>query len=97
MGDLRIAYRVIIRKRERRRRLGRRQINVKTDLKEIECGCVDWIHLAWDRDQIMSLLAVGHLHRKFKRNFKSEKQFNQSYPIAAYEYKYIQWNLRCRT
>jgi hypothetical protein len=25
--------------------------NIRMDLREIDCGCVDWIHLALDRDQ----------------------------------------------
>jgi hypothetical protein len=36
-----------------RRRWGN---NIKTDLQEIECGCMDWIELARDRDRWRALV-----------------------------------------
>jgi len=38
-----------------RRRL-RQEGNIKTELKEIGCEVVDWIHLAQDRDQWQALV-----------------------------------------
>jgi hypothetical protein len=37
-------------KRPVRRLRHRREDNIKMDLREIGFGCVDWIHLAQDRD-----------------------------------------------
>jgi hypothetical protein len=34
----------------------RREDNIKMDLTEIGCGCMDWIHLAQDRDRCRALL-----------------------------------------
>jgi hypothetical protein len=32
------------------------EVDIKMDLKEIEWGCMDWIHLAKDRDQWQNLV-----------------------------------------
>jgi hypothetical protein len=32
--------------------------NTKTDLREVGCGCVDWIGLAQDRDRWRALVSV---------------------------------------
>jgi hypothetical protein len=49
MGERRGAYRVLVGKPEGRRPLGRPrhrwENNIKTDLREVGCGCVDWIGL----------------------------------------------------
>jgi hypothetical protein len=46
--------------REGKRQLGRprrrREDNNKVDLQEVECGCVDWIELAQDRDRWRELV-----------------------------------------
>ena len=37
--------------------------NIKMDLQELECGCMDWIKLAEDRDRWQALVnAVMNLH-----------------------------------
>jgi hypothetical protein len=54
MGERRVAYRVLVGTPEGRRPQGRPrhrwEENIKTDLREVGCGCVDWIGLAQDRD-----------------------------------------------
>jgi hypothetical protein len=60
MGEKRNAYRILVGKPERKRRLGRPrrrwEENIKTDLREIGWGGMDWIDLALDRDQWMALV-----------------------------------------
>jgi hypothetical protein len=47
-------YRVLMGKPEGKRPLGRPRCkweeNIKVDLQEVGCGCMDWIGLAQDRD-----------------------------------------------
>jgi hypothetical protein len=54
MGERRGVCRVLVRKPEGRRPLGRPRRrwkdNIKMDLHEIGCGVMDWIELAQDRD-----------------------------------------------
>jgi hypothetical protein len=54
MGEGRGVYRVLVGKPEGRKPLGRpRRIwedNIRMDLWEVGCGCVDWMELAQDRD-----------------------------------------------
>jgi hypothetical protein len=65
MGEVRGAYNILVGRPEGRRPLGRPrhrwEANIKTDLREIGFGDVDWFHLAqgWDRwralvDTVMS-------------------------------------------
>jgi len=55
MGEGRGAYRVLVGKPEGRRPLGRPrrrwEDNIRMDLREVGCGCVDWMELAQDRDR----------------------------------------------
>jgi len=48
-------YRVLLTKPEGKRQLGRprrRYVdNIRMYLQEVECGCMDWIGLAQDRDR----------------------------------------------
>jgi hypothetical protein len=62
MGERRGAYRVLVGKPEGRRPLGRPrrrwEDNIKTDLRELECGCVDWTGLVQDRDRWRALVSA---------------------------------------
>jgi hypothetical protein len=60
MGKKRNAKRILVGKPEGNRPLRRPKCrgenNVKMDLREIEWGDMDWIHLAEDRDQWRALV-----------------------------------------
>ena len=55
MGEGRGVYRFLVGKPEGKRPLGRPrhrwEDNIKIDLQEVECGDMDWIQLAPDRDR----------------------------------------------
>ena len=55
MGEASWVYRVLEGKPEGRRPLGRPRRrwvdNIRTDLREVGCGCMDWIGLSQDRDK----------------------------------------------
>ena len=55
MGEASGVYRVLVGKPEGKRPLGRPRRrwvdNIRTDLKELGCGYVDWIGLVQDRDR----------------------------------------------
>ena len=55
-------YRVLVGKLEGRRPLGgprrRWEDNIKMDLREVGCGCVDWMELAQDRDKWHALVSA---------------------------------------
>jgi hypothetical protein len=61
-GEGRIVYRVLVRKPEGKRPLGRPrrrwEDNIRMDLKEVGCGCEDWIGLAQDRDWWRALVSA---------------------------------------
>jgi len=66
MGEERGVYRVLVGKPGGKRPLGRPRRrwvgNIRTDLQEVECGCMDWIGLAQDRDRWQTLvIAVMNL------------------------------------
>jgi len=66
MGEEWGVYRVLVGKPEGKRPLGRpRHIwvdNIRADVQEVECGYVDWIGLAQDRDSWRTLvIAVMNL------------------------------------
>jgi len=55
MGERRDVYRVLVGKPELKRPLGRHrrrwEDNIKMDLQEVGCGCLDWMDLAQDRER----------------------------------------------
>jgi hypothetical protein len=62
MREGRGVYRVLVGKHEGRRPLGRPrhrwEENIRIDLQEVGCGCVDWIGMAQDRDRWRALLSA---------------------------------------
>jgi hypothetical protein len=62
MGEERGVYRVLARKPEGKRPLGRPRRrwvdNIRTDLQEVECRYMDWIGLAQDRDRWLTLVSA---------------------------------------
>ena len=62
MGEERGVYRVLLGKPEGRRSLGRPRRrwvdNIRMDLQEVECGYMDWIVLAQDRDRWRKLVSA---------------------------------------
>ena len=60
MRERRGVYRVLVAKPEGRRPLGRPrrrwEDNIRMDLREVGCGCVDWMELAQDRDTWRALV-----------------------------------------
>ena len=62
MREDRGVYRVLVWKPERNIPLGRHRHswkdNIKMDIQEVGCGCMDWIDLAQDRDRWQALVNV---------------------------------------
>jgi len=62
MGEEWGVYRVLLGKLEGGRPLGRprsrRVVNIRMDLQEVECGYMDWIGLAQERDRWRKLLSA---------------------------------------
>ena len=62
MGQGRGVYRVLVRKHEGKRPLGRPRCrwedNIKMDLQEVGGCCEDWIELAQDRDRWRALVSM---------------------------------------
>jgi len=63
MGEEGGVYRVLVRKPEGRRPLGRPRRkwvdNIRTDLQEVGCGYMDWNGLAQGRDRWRTLVSAG--------------------------------------
>ena len=62
MGEVKGVYRVLVGKPEGRRPLGRpryrRVDNIRMHLRDVGCGCMDWIGLAQDRDRWRTLVSA---------------------------------------
>jgi len=62
MGEGRGVYRVLVGKPEGRRPLGRPrrrwEDNIRMDIREVGCECVDWMELAQDRDRWRALVSA---------------------------------------
>jgi hypothetical protein len=60
MGEERCVHRVLVRKPEGKRPLGRPrwEDNIKMDLQEVGVGCGDWIESAQDRDSWWALVST---------------------------------------
>ena len=62
MEEGRDVYRVLVRKPEGKRPLGRPRRRwddtIKMDLEEVGRGCVDWMELAQDRDRWRALVST---------------------------------------
>ena len=60
MGEGRVVHRVLVRKLEGKRPLGRPrrrwEDNIKMDLQEVGGGCGDWMEFAQDRDSWRALV-----------------------------------------
>jgi len=62
MGEERVVYRVLVGKPEVKRPLGRPRRrwvdNIRMDLEQVGCACMDWIGLAQDRDRWRTLVSA---------------------------------------
>jgi len=64
VGATRVVIRVLVGKPEGKRLLGgkRRRLedNIKMNLQEVGCGCMDWIEVAQDEDSLGGTCGCGN-------------------------------------
>jgi len=62
MGEKRGLYRILVRKTEGKKQLGRPrprwEDNINMDFQEVGCGVMDWIERAQDRDRWRTLVSA---------------------------------------
>ena len=62
MEEVRGVYKILVRKPEGKRPMGRprrrREDNIKMDLEEVGRGCGDWMELGEDRDRWRALVST---------------------------------------
>ena len=62
MGEGRGVYRVLVGKPEGRRPLGRPrhrwENNIRMDLRNVGCGCVNWMEVAQNKDMWLELVSA---------------------------------------
>ena len=60
MGEERGVYRLLVGKSEGQKPMGRprsrREDNIKMDLQEVGCGCMDWIELVQNKERWRALV-----------------------------------------
>ena len=62
MGEGRVVHRILVGEPEGRRPLGRPrrrwEDNIRMELREVGCGCLDWLELAQDRYRWRALVSA---------------------------------------
>jgi hypothetical protein len=73
IGEGRSVYRILVRKPEEKRPLGRPRYRwedyIKMDFQEVGCGGTDWFDLAQDKNRSRALVSTVRNHRvPYKRS-----------------------------